>query len=63
MILELERQYDIQVEISGINKGQLFTGKFVHEDLNLALQAITIPFNLKYNVLDKKHVILSGSSE
>lgn len=63
VILELERQYDIQVEISGINKGQLFTGKFVHEDLNLALQAITIPFNLKYNVLDKKHVILSGSSE
>lgn len=63
VIMELERQYNLQVEINGVNKEQLFTGKFVHTDLNLALQAITIPFNLKYKVIDEKQVRLSGSSE
>jgi len=63
VIMELERQYNLQVEINGVNKEQLFTGKFVHNDLNLALQAITIPFNLKYKVIDEKQVRLSGSSE
>ena len=47
---ELERQYDVSIDASGINKSQLFTGSFVHSDLNMALKSITLAFNLNYSV-------------
>jgi len=45
---ELKRQYQIRLDAQNINSNMLFTGRFVHNDLNLALKAITIPLNIEY---------------
>ncbi len=45
---ELERQYGLKVDAQTINTSVLFTGKFVHTDLDLALKAITLPLNITY---------------
>ncbi|WP_299679283.1 FecR family protein [uncultured Tenacibaculum sp.] len=48
VIKEFERQYKVNFTINNINTQQLFTGKFNHKDLNLALNSITLPLNLSY---------------
>lgn len=60
VIREFERQYDVKVVTRGVNMEQLFTGKFTHDDLNLALRAISLPLNLKYEIVNGDKVILSG---
>ncbi len=56
IIAELERQYDINIQVNDINVTQLFTGSFTHEDKNLALQSVTIPLKLSYKI-DGKNVV------
>ncbi len=46
---ELERQYDVTVTLEDVSAGQLFTGGFTHEDLELALKSITEPLGLEYS--------------
>ncbi len=49
MVLEeLERQYDISVTFNGVDINQLFTGSFVHGDLNLALETISVSTGTSY---------------
>lgn len=48
VIQEFERQYDVKVDASKIDTSQVFTGSFTHTDINLALKAITLPSQLKY---------------
>lgn len=45
---ELERQYQLTIDSKNVNTTVLFTGKFVHTDLELALKAITLPLNIEY---------------
>lgn len=49
VIAEFERQYDVAIDLEK-GASELFTGTFTHKDKNLALEAITIPLNLKYTV-------------
>ncbi len=63
VIEELERQYDIKVEINGDRASSLFTGGFVHGDLNAALQAITRPFDLEFSIQSTDHVIIFPSEK
>ena len=42
---EFERQYNVEIK-TNFNTKELFTGSFNHDDLNQALQAITLPLNL-----------------
>ena len=51
VIAELERQYDIKVELEGVDTNQLFTGGFTHDSLNGALRAICEPLNLEYGII------------
>jgi len=44
---EMERQYDIEI-VYKMNSNRLFTGGFVHDNLENALNAVTIPMNLSY---------------
>ncbi len=44
---ELERQYDIEVSTQGIDTVQLFTGTFSNTNLNLALESISAPYQIK----------------
>jgi len=54
---ELERQYNVKVEINDIDLNQLFTGSFTNANLEIALDAITIPVNLRYEIKGNKIVI------
>ncbi|MEN8248984.1 MAG: FecR family protein [Bacteroidota bacterium] len=58
---ELERQYQVKVESNNIELNQLFTGSFTHTDLNLALESITIPVDLNYEIQENKIVIFLES--
>ena len=48
IISEFERQYNVTFNVNTINEEQLFTGSFTHNDMDLALKAITLPLNLTY---------------
>ena len=50
VVEELERQYNIKVQLYNPESQTLFTGSFTHENLDTALQAITIPLNLSYSI-------------
>ena len=63
VIKELERQYNMTVETKGVDTGQLFTGGFTHNNLSLALQSITLPLDLSYQVVDDERVILTGGND
>ncbi|RIA08930.1 FecR family protein [Flavobacteriaceae bacterium MAR_2010_72] len=56
VIDELERQYDINIQIDGIDTNQLYTGTFTHDNKATALESVTIPLKLSYK-LDGKNVI------
>jgi len=60
VIKEFERQYDVTVTTNKVNLDQLFTGRFDHTDQTLAIQEITVPLNLSYEIVEKHHIILSG---
>ena len=47
---ELERQYDINVKIENLGSDDLFTGGFVHDNLENALRSITEPLDLTYAI-------------
>jgi ferric-dicitrate binding protein FerR (iron transport regulator) len=61
VIDELERQYNTVIKTKSVNTSLLFTGSFVHEDLELALKAITGPLNLQYTIQGKE-IILTGEN-
>lgn len=48
IISEFERQYNVTFNVNTINEEELFTGSFTHNDIDLALKAITLPLNLTY---------------
>ncbi len=58
VIEELQRQYGIKVELIGIQDSTLFTGGFVHGDLQNAILSIAEPLDLDYQIKDTKVVIL-----
>ncbi len=49
VINELEIQYNITINTKNIDTNKLFTGKFTHTNLEVALQSVTIPLSLKYS--------------
>lgn len=55
---ELERQYDISIKTEKIETDRLFTGGFIHNDLEQALQSITIPLDLSYKKDQQNNIIL-----
>lgn len=61
VLKELERQYKVNVEGNNIEKNNVFTGSFTHMDLQLALESITIPMGLNYEIKENKIVILLES--
>jgi ferric-dicitrate binding protein FerR (iron transport regulator) len=52
VIDEFERQYNVKIE-TDIDASKLFTGMFVHNNRELALKSISLPFNLEYSIKDK----------
>lgn len=63
VIREFERQYDATITLHEVDTNQLFTGRFVNSDINLALQSITIPLNLRYQIEKDQKIVLSGNPD
>ncbi|HKK12013.1 MAG TPA: FecR family protein, partial [Flavobacteriaceae bacterium] len=54
VLAELERQYNIEITYKSVNADRLFTGGFVHNNLENALISITKPMNLTYELKSSK---------
>jgi transmembrane sensor len=57
VISELKNHYKIKVNADEIDTSRLFTGTFIHNNLDLALQSITIPLNLTFSKLDNTIIL------
>jgi len=61
VINEVERQYNISINTQKVDTDQIYTGGFVHDNLDQALKAITVPFDLNYSINEsKRNVIISS---
>ena len=49
VIAEFERQYNVTFNVTDIDTKQLFTGSFAHNNIDVAIKAITLPLNLTYS--------------
>lgn len=54
---EFERQYNVTVEVRDIDTNQLFTGTFSNTNIDLALESISVPANIKFKKLDGNKVL------
>lgn len=53
VMAEFERQYNLKIEMPNtLDRSMLYSGKFVHNDQELALQSIALPFNLEYKIVN-----------
>ncbi len=50
VMAELERQYNVKVQMNNLSADQLFTGGFVHDSLENALKSISEPLDLGYRI-------------
>ena len=60
VVNEFERQYNVVITTNQVDLKQLFTGRFTHNDISLALKSISLPFNLTYELEEDQHIVLSG---
>ena len=49
VIAEFERQYNVTFTLNNVDTNQLFTGSFTHDNIDVAIKAITLPLHLKYS--------------
>ena len=61
VIAEIERQYDLEIELKGVDPNSLFTGAFVHDNLENALKSVTEPMELEYRIETDKYVSIFPS--
>ncbi|MGB2685209.1 MAG: FecR domain-containing protein [Olleya sp.] len=54
---EFERQYNVKIDAKTIKQDELFSGKFTHNDINIALQSITQPLQLRYKKVNKTIIL------
>ncbi|MDT0559307.1 FecR family protein [Ichthyenterobacterium sp. W332] len=58
VLKEFERQYNVILELdSDIESNTLFTGRFTHENLDIALKSITLPLHLSYSKTDQSIIL------
>ncbi|WP_366941672.1 FecR family protein [uncultured Maribacter sp.] len=60
---ELQRQHNVTVEVKNIDTKQLFTGTFSNTNINLALQSISVPTQIQYNLEGNKVIFYAESAE
>lgn len=54
---DIQNQYGYVIKTKDVNLEQLYTGGFTHKDINVALQAVTIPLQLSYKIEEKNITI------
>ncbi|WP_378178364.1 FecR family protein [Aquimarina sp. SS2-1] len=60
LISELERQYDVKITTTDIDLNRLFSGFFVHNDLEKALKTCFEPMNINYIFKTSKNIELTN---
>ncbi len=59
VIQEIERQYNMGITIPDDMKQRTYTGYFDTKDIKNTLDKVCLPMGLKYNIVDKRVVIVS----
>lgn len=49
VLAEFERQYDVKIDLKSVEDSQVFTGSFIHDNMEVALKSITLPLQLTYS--------------
>jgi transmembrane sensor len=62
VIEELERQYTIKAALKYTDTTRLFSGGFVHDNLENALISITQPMNLTFEISSPNQVLIHGNT-
>ena len=52
VLAEFELQYNVNI-VGDVSTSEIFTGSFIHSDMEIAIKSITLPFNLTYKIEDK----------
>ena len=63
VIREFERQYNVFITTIKVDLNQLFSGRFTHNDISLALKSISLPLNLRYEITKDEHIVLTSDIE
>ncbi len=58
VLKEFERQYKVIIKADGIELNQLFTGGFAYNNINVALESVTAPVNLSYQIKSDTVIIV-----
>lgn len=58
VVNELQRQYNVTIDVTNIDNDVLFSGSFTHKNLDKALRTITIPLGLKYS-MSQNNIVLT----
>lgn len=62
VLKELERQYNVSVKTENIDTKRIFTGGFVNNNLEQALQSVSVPLNLSYKNNGENKIIFFKKS-
>lgn len=57
VLAELERQYNLKITLNELDPNLMFSGSFTHNNIELALKAITIPVNATYSKVESGYNI------
>ncbi|WP_298894415.1 FecR family protein [uncultured Psychroserpens sp.] len=63
VIAEMERQYGIKITVDNIDANRLFTGGFMHDNIENALLSITQPMGLSYKINASNDVVIHGNKK
>lgn len=56
VIDELQRQYNVTIQLENVTTTSLFTGSFKHKNIVKALESITVPLTLDYKIIDSNTI-------
>ncbi|MDC0006994.1 FecR domain-containing protein [Winogradskyella sp.] len=62
VINELERQYNVKVTLKNMDATRVFSGTFMHNNLEEALSALTQPMNLAFVISSPNQVLIHGKT-
>lgn len=62
VLAEFERQYDMKVKTENIDLELLFTGTFSNTDINLALESISTPSQIRFKLGDDNVLFYAGNT-
>jgi len=50
----MSHKYDLDINLPSVYHGKLFTGSFIHSDLEKAMKMVLVPMGVRYEIVDGK---------